>query len=66
MAVVMPDQSEIMKNVGKNAVKQGVKSGIISSISRLQYVLFYPKVAYSKCNMHIYCEVINKHNNDKG
>ncbi len=30
----MPDQSEIMKNVGKNAVKQGVKSGIISSISR--------------------------------
>jgi len=34
MSVVMPDQSEIMKNVGKSAVKSGVKSGIISSISR--------------------------------
>lgn len=34
MSVVMPEQSEMVKNVGKTAVKQGVKSGIISTISR--------------------------------
>jgi hypothetical protein len=33
MAVVMPEQSEIVANVGKNAVKQGVISSVISSIS---------------------------------
>jgi hypothetical protein len=34
MSVIMPDQSEMMKNVGKTAVKQGAKSGIISMLSR--------------------------------
>jgi hypothetical protein len=33
MAVVMPEQSEIVANVGKNALKQGVISSVISSIS---------------------------------
>ncbi len=33
MAVVMPEQSEIVANVGKNAVKSGVKSGLIGAIS---------------------------------
>jgi hypothetical protein len=34
MSMVMPEQKEIMKNVGKTAVKQGAKSGVISMLSR--------------------------------
>jgi hypothetical protein len=34
IAMIMPDQKEIMKNVGKSAVKQGAKSGLIGMLSR--------------------------------
>lgn len=35
VGMMLPDQDQIMKNVGKSAVKQGLIATIISSISRL-------------------------------
>ncbi len=35
MAIVMPEQKELMTNVGKSAVKRGVVSGVVSWLGRL-------------------------------